>query len=211
MTPPALTSSKPFKPGTTGWTAADLDDPQIECKWLQGAYEIIEGVLTEMPPAYYSGGKSTQRLIFLLTSHLHAQGLSANFATEVDIVIDDPRVVRADIVYLTPEAEARQAEAARAAGRLDVLRAPLYVPPTLVIESLSEGHELHDERTKLRWYAEFGVPNYWLLNAYARTLRCLALEGDAYRDDAAGRNVDEVRPSCFPGLVIPLAGVWPEA
>jgi hypothetical protein len=36
------------------------------------------------------------------------------------------------------------------------------------------------------------------------------LESGKYRDDAAGRDADEVRPSAFPGLVIPLAAIWPK-
>jgi hypothetical protein len=49
MTPPALVA-RPFLPGTTGWTASDLDDPAIERGWIRGSYEIVEGVLTTMPP-----------------------------------------------------------------------------------------------------------------------------------------------------------------
>ena len=56
MTTTADTSSKPFEPGTTGWTASDLDDPAIEREWFRGRYEIVEGVLTKMPPAYFTGG-----------------------------------------------------------------------------------------------------------------------------------------------------------
>ena len=206
----AVTSSKSFEPGTTGWTADDLDDPEIEGKWLQGAYEIIEGVLTRMPPAYFVGGESMQNLVFELTSHLNAAGLPAAFAAEPDIIISETRVLRPDMAYMTSDDKARQAQAARAAGRADLRRARLYVPPTLVIESVSPGHEQHDERTKRRWYSEFGVPHYWLLNAFDRTLRCLVLDAGAYRDDASGREADEVKPSAFPGLVIPLAKVWPE-
>ena len=204
------TSSKPFKPGTTGWTAADLDDPEIEGKWFNGGYEIIEGVLTEMPPAYYVGGEATENLIFLLKTHLQSKGSSSSFAGDVDIVIDEMRVLRADVAHMTPEDKQRQARASRAAGKSDVRRARIYVPPTLVIESVSPGHERHDERTKRKWYAEFGVPNYWMLNAFDRTLRCLVLDGPTYREDVAGRDADEIRPSAFPGLVLPLAKVWPE-
>lgn len=52
---PTGTSSRPFEPGTTGWTVHDLDDPEIERQWFEGRYEIVEGVLTKMPPAYFTG------------------------------------------------------------------------------------------------------------------------------------------------------------
>jgi Uma2 family endonuclease len=211
MTAPA-TTSRPFEPGTTGWTAQDLDDPQIEREWMRGRYEIIEGVLTTMPAAYYTGGEAVANLMFLIKQYLKPRGVRGGFSIEVDIIIDEHRVVKADAVFLTREQKARQRQAAQAAGRRDVRRTRILVPPTLVIESISPGHEAHDERTKLRWYAEFGVANYWLLNAFDQTLRCLVLEAAAgtYREDTAGRNGDDVRPSMFPGLVIPLSEVWEE-
>jgi Uma2 family endonuclease len=208
--PSTLTSFKPFEPGTTGWTAGDLDDSGVEAQWLRGSYEIIEGVLTQMPPGYYFGGEALLNLRDLLKAHLVSQGQPASFSPEADIVIDDTRVLRADLAHMTPQDKARQAAAARAAGKADPARARLYVPPTLVIESVSPGHEMHDERLKRKWYAEFRVPHYWLLNAFDRTLRCLVLDAGAYRDDASGRDVEEVRPAAFPGLVIPLSRVWPE-
>jgi Uma2 family endonuclease len=208
--PHAVTPPRPFTPGTTGWTAADLDDPDIEIAWLEGSYEIIEGVLTQMPPAYFVGGEAILNLRDVLKAHLESRSLPAAFAPEVDVVLGDTRVLKADLAYLTPEDKARQVAAARAEGKPDPRRARLFVPPTLVIESISPGHEMHDERTRRRWYAEFGVPHYWMLNVFDRTLCCLVLEGAAYREDAAGRDADELHPAAFPGLILPLAKVWPE-
>jgi Uma2 family endonuclease len=170
-----VTSSKPFKPGTTGWTASDLDDPRIEGKWLRGSYEIVQGVLTRMPP---------------------------------DLVIDEMRVAKADAVWMTPDEQARQADAARRAGRQDPTRARILVPPSIVIESLGPGHERHDRDVKRKWYAEFGVSHYWLLDAYERTLELLVLRAGAYEVAATARDDGEVLPPSFPGLAIPLGQVW---
>jgi Uma2 family endonuclease len=52
------------------------------------------------------------------------------------------------------------------------------------------------------------VPNYWLLNYSDRSLECLTPAGDDYRVDASGQGGQEVRPSLFPSLVIPLARLW---
>jgi Uma2 family endonuclease len=48
------------------------------------------------------------------------------------------------------------------------------------------------------------------LDAQQRSLECLVLEGADYRVDQSGRNADEIKPSLFPGLVIPLAQLWAE-
>jgi Uma2 family endonuclease len=204
--PPTLTETRPFEPGTTGWTARDLDDPEIERQWSDGRYEIVEGVLTRMPPAYYIGGKVTQRLIYRVVRHIGEE--IGSFASEVEIVVDEDRVVRADAVFLTPAEEARQREAALAEGRKDPQRTRILIPPTLIIECVSPGHEKHDNRTKRRWYAEFGVAHYWILDPFKRTLKCLILREGVYHDDAVGQRDDEVRPALFSGLVLRLAELW---
>jgi Uma2 family endonuclease len=201
-----VAESRPFEPGTTGWTARDLDDPEIERQWFDGRYEIVEGVLTRMAPAYYIGGKVLQRLIHRVVVHIGEE--VGSFAQEVEIVVDEDRVVRADAAFLTPAQESRQRKAALAAGRKDPERTRILIPPTLIIECVSPGHEKHDHRTKRRWYAEFGVVNYWLLDPFKRTLKCLALRDGIYHDDVAGKGDEKVRPSLFPGLVLRLGELW---
>ena len=57
------TTSRKFRPGTTGWTAGDLDDPAIEATWERGRYEIVEGVLTKLPPAILDSAITLGRFI----------------------------------------------------------------------------------------------------------------------------------------------------
>jgi Uma2 family endonuclease len=200
-----VSESRLFQPGTTGWTAGDLDDPEIERNWSNGRYEIVEGVLTTMAPAYFVGGKTLLRLISRVVLHI-GEG-AGSFATEVEIVVDEDRVARADAAFMTASEEQQQ-KAAVAAGRKDPERTRILIPPTLIIECVSPGHEKHDHRTKRRWYAEFGVPNYWLLDPFKRTLHCLVLRDGAFQEDAVGQRNEEVRPSLFPGLILRLEELW---
>ena len=73
-----------------------------------------------------------------------------------------------------------------------------------------KGHEDHDLETKRRWYADFGVSHYWVVDVFARELLCLRLEDGAYVVDARGSGNRTIRPSLFPGLSIPLKEVWGE-
>jgi Uma2 family endonuclease len=191
-----------------GWTANDLEDPLIERKWFQGRFELVDGVLTTVPPAYFPGSQSLQELIFILKTNLRGRHLSDRFGSKVDIIIDEDRVVVADAIWLTPKDQERQHEAIRRAGKTDPARTRILVPPNLVLESISPGHERHDENTKRRWYAEFDVPNYWILNGFAKSLKCLVRDGNEYRLDTEGRAEDEIRPSLFPGLTISLGQLW---
>lgn len=200
--------SRTFEPGTTGWTSADLDDPRIEHEWLQGRYEIVEGVLTKMPPAYFAGGNAVFNLIHRVKSFLESSGSSGRFSVEVDIIINEARVVQADAAFLTADDERWQMEASYRLGRADPRRTRILIPSTLLIESVSPGHEMHDERTKRRWYAEFGVRNYWILDGFKHSLECHVLDSGGYRMDVSGAEADVLKPSLFPELMIRLGELW---
>ncbi len=206
-----IIEKRKFEVGTTGWTAADLDDPDIEHQWLAGRYEIVEGVLTKMAPSYYTGGSSLVELLFLLRDHLRKRGIKCGFATECDVICSESRIARCDAVLMNAIERDRQNAAARAAGNKDEKRTRILIPPTLVIESISPGHEKHDYLNKRRWYAEFGVPNYWIINAFKQTLDCYALRNGQYEVDVSGEADQTIQPASFPGLAIPLIQLWAES
>jgi Uma2 family endonuclease len=198
-----------FVPGTTGWSVDDLDDPAIEALWNAGKFEIVEGVLATMPPAYYDGSYALKKLVKLIDRHLEQSDPDGEVVQEVDLVLAERRVPVVDAVYLSPiDRERAKAAQARRGSRNDYTYGRILIPPTLIIESLSKGHESHDREIKRRWYEEAGVPNYWLLDALARSLECLVLAGGQYRVDASGQGDAELRPGLFPSLVIPLGTLW---
>jgi Uma2 family endonuclease len=197
-----------FRLGTTGWTAADLEDREIERRWFRGRHEIVDGVLAELPRVYLAEGEALVNLLFLVNDFTKARGIRARFAVAVDIVVSERRVARCDGAMLLASDSERQAAAARRAGKTDLKRTRILVAPTLVLESVSPGHEDHDLATKRRWYAGFGVPHYWVLDAYKQKLLCLRLEAGRYREEARGRGCETVRPSLFPGLSLELKDIW---
>lgn len=197
-----------FVVGTTGWSVDDLDDARVARCWQDGRYEIVEGVLTTMPAAYRDGTLPLSRLRRIAERHFDSVKLEGEFTNEDDFIVGRKRVARVDLMFMTPEDDRLQQLANAQRGKPRLRFGRVLVPPTLIVESLSLGHEEHDRETKRRWYAEVGVPNYWLLDAYQRTLECLVLENGVYRVDQAGREADHVCPTAFPGLTIPLAELW---
>jgi len=204
----SVVRSKPFKVGTTGWTASDLDDPRTEAKWERGRYEIINGVLTRMPPAFFTGGGALFSLMHALKTELTAKGYPGEFGIEVDLVIDEQRVVKGDSCFLTPADAKKQAAEAKKHGKPDPARARIYVPPTIVIEAVSPGHHDHDRVTKFAWYAEFGVKHFWILDAFGRTLDAFVLERGKYKQVANLSENDTFRPAAFSGVQVKLGDVW---
>ena len=75
---------------------------------------------------------------------------------------------------------------------------------------MSVGSEDHDRITKVGWYSEAGIPFYWLLTGYERSLVCLRLEGSAYVEEVSGRDDQRLQSAAFPGLTLELGKLWHE-
>jgi Uma2 family endonuclease len=205
-----LTQRRQLIPGSTGWTVHDLDDPRLEAEWEASHFQIIEGVLALMPPAYWDNSLALNRLIRQVQRFLEDRNLPADFGTEVDVVVGEMRIPKADAVYMSAADLAKQlrAKSPKTPKRLKYGR--LRVPPTLVIENISMGHESEDRVVKRAYYAEAAVPNYWILDVYQKSLECLTLKRGAYVIDQIGRGKSKLTPKCFPGLTIDLAKTWDE-
>src|SRR5688500_2336346 len=59
----------------------------------------------------------------------------------IDLFLRDGRIARPDMIFLTPEQEERQNQAERDRGLADDVYRSAFVPPLLVVESLSPKHE----------------------------------------------------------------------
>jgi Uma2 family endonuclease len=80
--------------------------------------------------------------------------------------------------------------------------------PDLVVEVVSPSSRRYDRVTKLRWYAQLGVPEYWIVDGSARTLERLVLREGAYTIAASLADDEVLRPESFEGLEVPLAELW---
>lgn len=202
------TPFRTLEPGTSGWTASDLDDPRIAELWDRGRFEIINGVLKTMPPANFDHGEVVFELLTVLRNHLHSIGIASRVSTEVDLIVDEDDVLRVDGMLIMEQEVAAQKKVLVQQRRDTSMLGRIRVAPRLVIESVSPGHERHDRLTKRRIYTGFGIPNYWIVDPMRRSLECLVADGNDFRDGGSGRDADIVRPSAFPGLEIPLAQLW---
>jgi Uma2 family endonuclease len=195
-------------PGSTGWVESDLDDPAHLCAWEEDRLEMLEGVLIQMPAATFDHGEPIAELLYIVREHLRLGGSLARVSFEVDIVLADDTVLKADGVLLHPADIEKQMQLVRDEERDESEIGRVRIPPTLVIESVSPGHERHDYVVKRRRFAEFGVPNYWIVNRTDRSLLCLCLEGSAFVEDVRAQGDQPLRPAAFPGLVIDLKDVF---
>lgn len=80
--------------------------------------------------------------------------------------------------------------------------------PDLVIEIISPASQRYDRVTKLRWYAQLGVSEYWIVDGAAKTLECLVLRDGTYAIAASLADDETFEPASFERLAIPLPKLW---
>jgi Uma2 family endonuclease len=140
--------------------------------------------------------------------YLQERKLPLGFGFGVDVVVGELRLTKVDAVYMSRADKAKQLRARNPRTPKELKYGRLCVPPTLVIENISQGHESEDRVVKRAFYAEASIPNYWILDVYQRSLECLVLKRGKYVIDQLGRSKAAVTPACFPGLSIDLSKVW---
>ena len=208
--PKIVAARRHLRPGSGGWTADELMRGPLANDYEVARLELIDGVLTNMP-AKMLAGPSLFRLMVLLDAASKAAGAEGLMWMEATMQVSATYAPEADGVFVTEEQVAEQVRRATAEGYPDPENAPLFVPPLIVVEAVSEGHKRHDRVTKRRIYGEWGVSNYWILDAFAKRLDCLKLDAStgSYVDDAVGEGDAELSPNLPFPLTIPLGRLWP--
>jgi Uma2 family endonuclease len=160
--------------------------------------ELIDGELVEVEVPTWSHEVITGWLVFFLRAWAEAAHGGCVVASGYKVRISDRRGVMPDVQFYRAgnEAGAEQPDGL-ARGR-----------PDLVVEVVSPSSARYDRVTKLRWYAQLGVPEYWLVDPSARTLERLLLQGGTYVIAAALADTETFRADTFEGLEIPLAKLW---
>lgn len=71
----------------------------------------------------------------------------------IDVILDRDRalVLQPDLIFVST-------------ARLDICRDRIWGAPDLVIEVLSASNRSYDCTTKVRWYREYGVREYWMVD-----------------------------------------------
>ena len=80
--------------------------------------------------------------------------------------------------------------------------------PDIAVEVLSPSTAATDRGRKMRIFARYGVPEYWIVGPIRRQLEVHVLEAGTYRRAQTARAEDTVRSVLLPDLVFDAAGVF---
>ena len=158
---------------------------------IEGLWELADGELYEMPPPSLDHQRLVGFLYRMLCAYLDGTAPSPGEALwGVGVALSESRMLIPDLAFLR-------------AGREDIQQANyLDGVPDLVVEALSTDRQ-RDLALKRAWYAEAGVPEYWILDPVNDILTVLELSDDEYVERTLGR-ADTLTTATIPGFTLPL-------
>lgn len=154
--------------------------------------ELLYGRLLVMAAPTLRHQRVVGKLYRILSDLADRYGDEA-FVSPVDVAVADHSIVQPDVIYVTR-------------ARSSTLGARIDGAPDLVVEVLSPGSARRDLGEKLRLYAEFGVTEYWVVDASLGTFEFLQRDGDGFRLRLPEGAV--YRSSAIAGLEIDLDAFW---
>jgi Uma2 family endonuclease len=184
--------SRPTRPAIhwrerTGLTLADIENlVQADAFTEFDRLELIDGRLVEMSPKGLRHEIVRGELTYLLT----------RAATPDVFVIAEPQLNLADDQYLNP----------------DILLHPKSIktpyvrgPTALLVIEISDSSLKSDLRSKASTYAAYGVPEYWVINAWTLATKAhRSPSADGYGSVTEVTPDQQLVPLLLPGLAVQL-------
>ena len=129
--------------------------------------EIIDGDMFTTPSPTWRHQLISGNILFAFLRHLevHSVGIAV---THLDVILSDYDVVEPDLLFILNE-------------HRNVIQDWIRGAPDLVIEILSPITEATDRGPKLKVYARFGIPEYWIVDPEKNAIEVYRLEERTYR------------------------------
>ena len=164
-------------------------------------YELLDGVLVEMPPPNVNHAiVVTTLMLWLGRAQIAGYGrvLAGPVAVLLDPTLRRQNAPEPDVFFIRRERE-------------HIVRlAAIEGAPDLVIEILSPGNRANDSVGGVKWrlYQRFAVPHYWVVDLPAQTVTQFALVGSAFGAPVVCGLGDTLESSLLPGITLPVADLF---
>lgn len=158
-------------------------------------YELVEGELFVSPAPTPEHQEVTGNLFVLLRQAQRA-GHGKCYIAPLDVVFAEHTVTQPDLCFIRRD-------------RLEIVGpSNIRGAPDLMVEVLSPSTRERDVGLKLRLYARFGVPFYWVVDPATRTVRPFTLRAEEYVAEPVLGRGDALTCPLFPELTIDVAALF---
>jgi Uma2 family endonuclease len=159
-------------------------------------YEIIDGKLYVTPAPAMRHQLVSARLLIILHQHVISARIGFVFHAPTAVILGPHRQVQPDLLFISRE-RTKLVKSKEVDGA-----------PDLAVEIVSPSSKKTDRVVKSAAYADSGIPWYWIVDPDERTIEEYQLENGQYRLTRKWEDADVFEPTLFPGLTLPLEGLF---
>ncbi|HXT19500.1 MAG TPA: Uma2 family endonuclease [Thermoanaerobaculia bacterium] len=160
-------------------------------------HELIDGEHFVSPTPLLRHQRILLRLAYEIETFLRQHLLGELIIAPMDVIFTRFDVVEPDLLYISH-------------SRSHIKDKWVHGAPDLVVEILSPSNRRYDEVTKRDLYDRTGVPEYWIVDPEAETVKVFRREGERFGRPQllSTRDEDALGSPQLPGLAIPLAALF---
>ena len=159
-------------------------------------YELIDGELMPMPSPKEIHQAICGAIFMSVCMFVNAMMMGRTYFAPFDVILSDFNVVQPDIIFVS-----------NARSRI-ITEDNIRDAPDLVVEILSPSTADYDRTTKRDLYERYGVPEYWLVDPYAKTITILRLGADGYNVHAVYGEGDALSSPTLAGFSLNLSELF---
>src|SRR5579863_4527081 len=157
--------------------------------------EILDGELIVSPTPKLLHQDIVLRLAVAFCRYLEEHPIGRVFASPLDVIFTELDVLEPDLIFVLEE-------------HRHILQDWIRGTPDLVIEVLSPSSVWRDRGPKLRAYARFGVPEYWIADPDARAIELYRLGKEEYESPRIFLEQETLTSPVIPGFILPVGKVF---
>jgi Uma2 family endonuclease len=158
--------------------------------------ELYDGEVFEMPSPMPRHQVAADNIKQILARYSLSRG-GLSLISPIDIVFSEYDVVQPDVVFF-----------AAARRHLVDFDKVIRDRPDLVVEVLSPGTVSNDRGRKLRMFAKYGVPEYWIADATRACLEMHVLRENRFDPPTTSCGEDVVSSPWLTGLTFPASDAF---
>ena len=168
------------------WTYAEVAQFEDDAR-----FEIHDGALFERPSPTWNHQHIIGFLYRLLMAWADQNGGVA-FVSPIDLYVSERKYFIPDLLFYSA------ASLQNPQVLTDTKR--FRVAPDLIVDVASPSTESNDRTVKVRAYAEFGVANYWIVDAETQIIEALECTRAATSSPPRAKRAKLSRPPIFPAF-----------
>jgi len=157
--------------------------------------EIVDGEMIVSPSPKFRHQFVSIRIAAALLRYLAEHPLGLLLLAPLDVIFGEVDVLEPDLIFVLNE-------------HRSILQDWVRGAPDLVIEILSPTTAANDRGPKLKAYARFGVPEYWIADPDAKTIEVYRLSRQTYQLAQVFGEYDALTSTLLPGFTLSVADVF---